>query len=197
MKNWTLSGNSRTCGAWQRKHSALSLPPGDAKNASSAARKAGEWIDRDKGEVSHSSKTRSWQRLHLLEFGKALSIVTGALPSCCANSRSPHRCDAAPPSTTTLATTIDRPALCSTLRIPCLIRESSPGRSAYGAACTHRESSWRSPVLCRLGAARDICLSGPAQPWGSRCSSTPPPRKRGSRQPGPRTRTAPSSYYRL
>src|SRR4026209_629974 len=117
MKNWTLSGNSRTCGAWQRKHSALSLPPGDAKNASSAARKAGEWIDRDKGEVSHSSKTRSWQRLHLLEFGEALSIVMGALPSCGANSRSPHRCDAVPPSHTTPATTIDRHALCSTLRM--------------------------------------------------------------------------------
>src|SRR6476619_2142469 len=123
MKNWTLSGNSRTCGAWQRKHSALSLPAGDAKNASSEARNAGEWIDRDKGEDSHSSKTRSWQRLHLLEFGKALSIVMGALPSCCANSRSPHRCEAAPPSSTTPATTIDRPALCSTLRIPlCLQR---------------------------------------------------------------------------
>src|SRR4026207_147425 len=98
MKNWTLSGNSRTCGAWQRKHSASSWPPGDAKNASSAAGKAGERIDRDKGEVSHSSKTRSWQRLHLLEFGKALSIVTGALPACCAKRRQPRVSESAPPT---------------------------------------------------------------------------------------------------
>src|SRR5687767_7898920 len=89
MKNCTLSGNSRTCGAWQRKHNALSLPAGDDRNASSVARNAGEWIERDSGDVSHSSKTRSWQRLHLLEFGNALSIVTGALPSCCAKRRSP------------------------------------------------------------------------------------------------------------
>src|SRR5512134_337338 len=86
MNSWTCSGNSRTCGAWQRKQSALSLPAGDARNASSDARNAGEWIERDKGEVSHSSNTRSWQRLHLVELGKALSIVIGALPSCCAKS---------------------------------------------------------------------------------------------------------------
>ena len=41
----------------------------------SVARNVGEWIDFDNGDVSHSSKTRSWQRLHLLEFGKAFSMV--------------------------------------------------------------------------------------------------------------------------
>src|SRR5690349_3426784 len=106
MKNWTLSGNSRTCGAWHRKQRALSLPAGDVKNASSDARNAGEWIERDNGEVSHSSKTRSWQRLHLLELGNALSMVIGALPSCCAKRRSANRCEIAPPSSTIPATTI-------------------------------------------------------------------------------------------
>jgi hypothetical protein len=63
---------------------ALSFPAGEAKNASSEARKAGEWIERESGDVSHSSNTRSWQRLHLLEVGKACSIVLCDNPISCA-----------------------------------------------------------------------------------------------------------------
>src|SRR5262245_34956222 len=55
------------------------------KKTSSDARKAGEWIERESGEVSHSSNTRSWQRLHLLELGKTCSMVLCDIASSSAN----------------------------------------------------------------------------------------------------------------
>jgi hypothetical protein len=38
-------------------------------------------MDLESGDASHSSNTRSWQRLHLLELGKIFSIVPFVLVS--------------------------------------------------------------------------------------------------------------------
>jgi hypothetical protein len=84
----------------------LSFPAGEAKKASSEARKAGEWIERESGEVSHSSNTRSWQRLHLLEVGKACSMVLCDIASSCANVPRLNHGERSNAATTTIAAPI-------------------------------------------------------------------------------------------
>src|SRR5581483_10504939 len=45
-------------------------------------------MDLERGDVSHSSKTRSWQRLHLLELGNTFSMAACDLTESCATPRS-------------------------------------------------------------------------------------------------------------